>query len=108
MSHRMPQVNELLRAELSELISREGIFPNGLITIIYVKSSPNLRAATVGISVLPENVSGSALVELRRHSSAFSSRLRKKLNLKQIPRFNWKIDIVERRAAEIDKLLQSC
>ncbi|MDO8261450.1 MAG: ribosome-binding factor A, partial [Candidatus Magasanikbacteria bacterium] len=62
---RMDQINELLREELSILMSRETPIPNGLITITRVKCSPDLKNATILISVLPENVSGSALRKVR-------------------------------------------
>lgn len=102
----MEQVNELLMQELSFLISENKIIDNGIITITFVKCSPNLRDASVGISVLPENISGTALKELRRSSSGFSKQLRKKLNLKYIPKFHWQIDTLERNAIEIDKVIK--
>lgn len=104
---RMEQVNELLRSELANLLSREIAIDNGLITILYVKCSPNLRQATVGISVLPENMSGSALQILRKHSSGFSGALKNKLKLKFIPKFRWIIDSQERYAVEIDKAINN-
>ena len=57
MSYRMKQVNELLKSELAILISRNVLIENSLTTITYVKCSPNLLEATIGISVLPENMS---------------------------------------------------
>lgn len=101
----MTQVNALLKSELAKLVSREIPMENGLITITYVKCSPNLCEATVGISVLPENVSGTALKLLRQHSSGFCQILKKRLSLKYIPRFNWKIDPTEKHVDEINKLL---
>ncbi|OGF26801.1 hypothetical protein A2331_05600 [Candidatus Falkowbacteria bacterium RIFOXYB2_FULL_34_18] len=102
---RMEQVNELLRGELANLISREITLDNGLITIIYVKCSPNLNQATVGISVLPETMSGTALRALRKHSSGFSGILKKKISLKFIPKFRWVVDSQERYAVEIDNAI---
>jgi len=106
MSYRMKQVNELLKNELAILISRNVLVENSLITITYVKCSPNLLEATIGISVLPENMSGTALKNIKKHNKEFYHILRRKLNLKHIPRFNWKIDSQERHAAEIDKIIK--
>jgi len=106
MSHRIQQVNELLKSEIANLVSREIFLENGLITITYVKCSPDLKQAKIGISVLPENISGTALKTLRQHSKNFSQNLKKKLNLKLIPRFRWEIDQQERHATEIDKIIE--
>jgi len=101
----MDQINELLREELSLLMSRENPIPNGLVTITQVKCSPDLKNAAVLISVLPENVSGSALRKLRNMNSYFGANLKKKVRIKFIPKFHWKIDSQERYAASIDRVL---
>jgi ribosome-binding factor A len=106
MSDRIKKINELLKHELGGLISRELPFDEyGLITITGVKCSPDLKHAKVLVSVLPENQSGTALKGLRRSSSSFSGELKKKLNMKFIPRFNWQIDSLERHAADINNLI---
>ena|SRR3989339_620353 len=106
MSRRIEQINELLRRELAMLIAGHlDISISGLITVIDVKTSPDLRYAKVNISVLPENQTGSALRELRKSNSYFSGELKKKLSLKFIPKFNWTIDANERYAAEIDRVI---
>lgn len=107
MSHRLEQINEQLRGELAILISQHiPMDTAGLITIIWVKCSPDLRYAKVSISVLPENMSGSALKALKSHSSIFSNSLRKRLDLKFIPKFHWAIDDQERYAVEMDKVFR--
>ena len=102
----MPRLNEQLRNELANLIKQKLNWDKGLVTIVRVKCSPDLSRATINISVLPENVSGTALRKLRVQSHEFRRILGKKLNLKRIPRFQWKIDWVERRAVELDKILE--
>ena len=104
MSDRMPQINELLRQELAILVSREIYLRDGLITVTKIKCSPDLKNASAQISVLPENLSGSALRVLKSHNALFAKELRKKLNLKKIPRSHWEIDKQERCALEIDKV----
>jgi ribosome-binding factor A len=99
---RLEKINELLRAELAHFITREVEFTNGLITITKVKTSPDLKKSTVIISVLPENLSGTALRQVRKNSKNLALKL-KKLNLKYIPRLNWRIDSQARHAAELDK-----
>ena len=103
MSNRVLQINELLRQELAILVSSEIHLPDGLITVTKIKCSPDLKNAFARISVLPENLSGSALRALKSHNTFFAKELRKKLNLRKIPRFKWEIDQQERYALEIDK-----
>lgn len=105
MTQRTDRVNELLKSELANLITRNLAAIDYLITIIYVKCSPDLRYGLVGVSVLPENFSGTALKSLRRNSKSFRQTLKKKLNLKFIPKFNWIIDSDERNAIEIEEIL---
>ena len=107
MSRRIAQVNELILSELSGLIARHIDLANGLITLSYAKTDPDLRATRIGVSVLPETLSGTALKLLRSHSAAFSGELRKKLNLKKIPRFRYEIDPGERIRDEIIRTIDS-
>jgi ribosome-binding factor A len=107
MTRRIEQVNEMLRLELAQLLSRERPMENGLITIIYVKCSPDLRYAKVGFSVLPENLAGSALRHLSRLNSELTNVLKKKLKFKFVPKLKWEIDGSERYVAEIDKIFKN-
>jgi ribosome-binding factor A len=106
MSYRLEQVNEQLRKELAILIAREIPLEAGMITVIFVKCSPDFRYAKIGISVLPEHLTGTALRNLKSNSSRFSHNLKKRLDFKFIPKFNWVIDSQERYAAEMDKVFQ--
>lgn len=107
MSHRIFQINELLRGELANLISQTGLLADGLITVTYVKTSPDLKFAHIGVSILPEHLRGTALKNLRRESRHFFNILKKKLNLKIIPKFKWEIDEQERHAADMDKIFDN-
>lgn len=103
---RIEQLNEQLKSELANLIAKELPLNQGLITISYVKCSVDLKYARIGVSVLPEKYAGSALAALRRDASAFSKYLRRKLKIRQIPRFNWALDTSESQAAEIEKIIK--
>ena len=105
MTRRIEQVNEQLRSELAELIQTEIELENGLITIARVRCSSDLRQAKIYITVLPDNLTGTALKKLRSYSRSFSRSLRKKLNLKYIPKFIWLIDEIEKEAGRIDDIL---
>lgn len=105
MTRRIEQVNELLRERLAFLIAREIPLEEGLITITYVEVSPDLKYAKIGISVLPDNLAGTALKRLRALSGTFANALKKELKMRSIPKFNWVFDSTEKKAAEIEELL---
>ena len=102
---RMEKINSLLIQELACLVSREIAFEDAMITISYVECSGDLKQAKVGVSILPENKSGTALRELNKKNNSFYKELKKKLRLKKIPKFIWTIDTREKRAADIEKLI---
>jgi len=102
---RVEQINTILKHELANLISQEIPTPNFLITVMYVDCSPDLNNAKIGISILPDKFSGTALKKLRKHSSQFNKTLTRKLNIRKIPKFNWKIDPTEKEAGELENIL---
>jgi ribosome-binding factor A len=103
---RLEQVNELLKRNIADLVNREVSLKDGLITVSFVDCSPDLKRAKIGISVLPINLSGTALKALRGNSSLFSGILKKRIKLKHVPKFDWVIDSTEEEAAKIEKLLE--
>jgi len=100
------QVNELIKRELADSINREACLENGLITISFVECSPDFNFAKIGISVLPHNLAGTALKNLRQKSGVFAQILRKKTRLRRIPHFQWEIDDTEARASVIEGLIE--
>lgn len=106
MSHRISQLNELFKQELANLIIREMPMQDVLVTLAYVDCSPNLQHAKIGVSVLPDNRSESAIKALKQHSGLFAKILKKKLKLHHIPKFNWVIDETEKKAAELDEIFE--
>lgn len=104
---RIEQVNELLREELASLIAQEIGLANVLITVNHVRCSPDLRIAKIGVSVLPENVTGTALKQLRKHTSSFSKILRKKTRLRTIPKFVWTIDNIAKDIIESEEMFKN-
>ena len=106
MSEKVDQINEILKQELSAAISRDVEFPDGLITIVRVKCSPNLKYATASISVLPEGLSGTALRALRRSSKPFNEAMSRHMKLRVLPKINWVVDNQERYAVQMEKAIR--
>lgn len=101
---RVEQVGEQLREDLAAIINDVVYLDGGLITIIRVKCAPDLSNASVSISVLPENLSGTALKLLRKHSTAFVKRLSQKSRMRKVPKLTFMIDNQERYVAKMDKV----
>jgi ribosome-binding factor A len=102
---RVDKINELLQQKLAEAINREIQASNMLLTITFVKCSEDLKFATVGVSVLPEKYSGTALKILRKKVSDLEKTLKKQVSLFRVPRFNFVFDPTESRAAVIEEVI---
>lgn len=106
MPRRIEQFNDQLRNELALLIARENLSDKYLITLTYVETSKDLKYANIGVSVLPDKLSPQVIKKLKKLSSYFCSVLKRKLKIRQIPKFKWKIDKTESRAAVIEEILK--
>jgi len=104
MKNRVSRLNELLRDELARLISREIPLDNGLITITAVQCAADLSQAKIFLTVSQE---AKALAVVRRNSRVFANALFKKLKIKQIPHFIWRLDELEKNALVIEKTISA-
>jgi ribosome-binding factor A len=109
MTMRTERVNELLRAELSELIQREVKDPRvsrGLLSLTEVQVSPDLRHATVYVSHLgTEEERNDALLGLQ-HSAHFLHReLMHRLSMRNVPELVFKFDPSIERGARLASLI---
>jgi ribosome-binding factor A len=104
---RMEQVNTLLQQELAFLVTQYIPLKGGLITVVWVDCSRDLREATVAVSVLPEKFAGTVLEQLRKKTGTFIPHLRKRIKMKRIPSFHWKLDTTESNAAKLEDIFQS-
>ena len=93
------RLNHVLREELAAVISREVALPGVLITVVYVLGSVDQKAATVGVSVLPDNQAGTALAALKKSARMIASSLAKKIRL------NFVFDSTEKEAAALEEYL---
>ncbi len=95
----------MLREELAAVINREVGLPNALITVTYVECSEDLKQARIGVSVLPDNLAGTALRKLRAESGQIVGLLRQRVKLRRLPKFIWEFDATEREAMKIERLI---
>ena len=108
MSHRIAQINELIRHELGSVLLTEMDFPKGaLVTITNVETSKDLRHTKIWFSVLPAYFTPKILERLTKRKGSLEYALYQRLSMKPLPKLSFRVDDSERQAAEIDALLDS-
>ena len=93
-THRLERVNELIRAEISNLLLRETKDPrlSGYVSINAVQTSPDLRHARVLVSCVCEEKRKIEILEALQHSAGFfRTELAKNLRMRRVPElhFSW-------------------
>jgi ribosome-binding factor A len=104
---RMRRVDEAVRAVLSDAISRGLKDPRvGFVTVTAVETSPDLRHATVFVSVLgSEDEREESLVGLRSAHGYLQRRVAGELRLKHTPTLEFSFDDSVQRGMRITELL---
>lgn len=106
MSHRIPQLNELLRQEISELFLKEINWPpNALATITKVDTAKDLSQTRILVSVLPINAGEQILKMLNNQARHIQYMLGQKLVIRKIPKIIFRIDDTEEKASHIEALI---
>ncbi len=108
MSRRTERVQDLLRAELSQLLLRELHDPRAaLATIAEVDVSPDLRRAVVRVSVLGDDEHRVEAVQALRHAKGFlRSQLAQRLRLRVVPELSFELDRGAEHSQKITDLLE--
>ena len=110
MSRRPARVNELLRAEISELILREVKDPRvseGLITITEIRVSPDLRHATVFVSHMGSEEEREHALAGLQHAAPFLHReLMHRLKMRNVPDLVFRFDPSIERGARLADLIR--
>ena len=106
MSHRISKINELIKQQISEIISRElNLKPGVFLTIAKVDTSRDLRYTRIFVSIFPEKEINYALETLKKETYFIQGKLNKKLFLKIIPKIEFSVDTTELKADNIEKIL---
>lgn len=107
MNNRIEKVNSLLEREISKIIQREIMFPEGVLaTLTRVDCTPNLIEAKVYISAYPEEKSGEIFKILNKEVYSIQQQINKKLKMRPIPKIIFVIDKKEAEAGRIEELLE--
>lgn len=103
---KIEQYRESLHRQLGGIINQEVHLPGVLLTIGFVDLSPDLKRATIGVSVLPDKFYGSALTALRQANKAIRGRLSKALSWRLVPKLSWEIDSRPKNAADLEDVFR--
>ncbi len=104
---RMRRVDEALRVVLSDAIARDLKDPRiGFVTVTGVSTSPDLRHATVHVTVLgDEEAREATMAGLASAHGVLQRRLGRELKLKHTPTLDFAWDATTEQALRIDALL---
>jgi ribosome-binding factor A len=106
MSERMRRVNEALKEVLSESIGELKDPRIGFVTVTGVAASPDLRHATVYVSVLGgARARESTLAGLQSSHGVLQARVNRELHLKRTPQLAFEYDPTVERGVRLSKLI---
>ena len=109
MSRRIERVNELIKAEIANLLQREIRDPRltSMISIIGVETSSDLSNATVRVSILgSEDEVKQAITALKRAAGFFRREIAGRLRLKKAPELTFKLDTSIEKGARVLQILR--
>ena len=106
VKHRQERVNELLKRELSALITREISFTDSLVTINHVDVTPDLKNAHVFVSVLGSKAKATVMEKLEAHRVELQSNLARHVVLKYTPHLVFHLDDSIERGTRVIEILR--
>jgi len=107
-SDRMRQVDMALRDYFAQSISRMvELDPGVVVSVIKVQTTADLHYSTVFLSIVPDQLAGSSLATIRKHTGDIVADVAEHITFRMIPKFKFVIDDTERKAAHIEQLLDS-
>ena len=108
MKYRLERVNEVIRRELSDLVSREVLLSSKvLVTIPAVSITPDLRQCYVYVSVIgkPEDKT-QVIAELENQRTPLQAALARRVVLKYTPHLYFRLDESIERGNRVLKIMQ--
>jgi ribosome-binding factor A len=106
MTERMRRVNQALREVISQGLGQLKDPRIGFATVTAVRASPDLRHATVYVSVLgSERKRAGTLAGLDSSRGVLQAQINRELRLKRTPRLVFEYDRTVDRAARLTKLI---
>jgi ribosome-binding factor A len=106
MSNRTVRVNELLQRELSDILRKRYQSEAVAITIAEVRVSPDLRDARVFVAVVgDDDTAEQKLRWLRTKAAEIREEVSRRIVLKYLPKFEYRLDTAAARGTRILQML---
>ena len=105
MKHRLLRVNEVVKRELSMIITRDMKFEDVLVTVNSVDITPDLRNAHVFVSVLGKGSAPAVIASLNAKNTVLQAEMSKTVILKYTPHLTFHLDDSIERGARVFKIL---
>src|SRR5256714_15297817 len=108
MTQRTDRIDELLRQEIGEILSRDVADPRvGFVTVTQVETAPDLRHARVWVSIIGEQAERDATLAALDRVMVFVRReLGTRLRIRRITEFHVRLDDTAERGTRVLHLLQ--
>jgi len=102
----MLRVNEVVKRELSGIITREMNFESSLVTINHVEVSSDLKSAQVFVSVLGSENVQTVMSQLESHRATLQAELARHVTMKFTPHLLFHLDESIARGSRVIEILQ--
>jgi len=106
MKHRLLRVNELVKRELSAILTREVSFESAIVTINHVDVTADLKNAHVFVSVLGSEDGSTVVNKLEAHRPALQAELARHVVLKYTPHLVFHLDDSIARGARVIEIMR--
>src|ERR1700726_2235284 len=106
MKHRMLRVNEVVKRELSGIITREMNFESSLVSINHVEVGSDLKSAHVFVSVLGSENAQTVMNQLESHRPTLQAELARRVTMKFTPHLLFHLDESIARGSRGIEILQ--
>jgi ribosome-binding factor A len=110
-SQRQLRVGEMIRHAFAEIMMRSEIvdpdFNGHDVTVTEVRTSPDLRNATIYVVPFGRGNPAPMVAALKRHQRFLRGELAKRVDLKYMPQISFEIDDRFEKADRVDEILRS-
>lgn len=106
MTQRNEKVTNFIKELTAKFLQRENN-RTSLITVTSTTCSPDLKRATIFITVFPREKEKPALEFAKRKRGELREYIKRNMTIKNIPFVDFKIDLGEKRRQKIDELLRN-
>lgn len=100
---RIEKVNEMLKSTISSIIARDIEINDVLVTVTHIDTSPDLKNTKISVSIIPKNLTGTALAKLKQNTGLIAKEINKQTTLRRTPKISWVIDGTESYLASIEE-----